>query len=933
DSILSLQVVSRARQAGWRCTPKDIFEQQTIGGLAEIMIPAESPTTEQGAVVGALALTPVQRWFFEQEIPARHHWNQSVLLEAKEQVWQAATLERALRALIIQHDALRLVFDGAEAHFHPLNELETAWESSTVLAHLTLADLDEWQPLAERLQRSLELARGPLLRAVLAELPGGGQRLLLVVHHLVVDGVSWRILLEDLHRTYRRLDSDLPVDLPPKTSSLQAWSKRLHEYAHSDAARAEQAFWTTHLAAADPRLPTLDASGRQTVSDALSVETRLDTATTQRLLKVAPASYRTQINDLLLTALARVLCRWTGRDHALIQLEGHGREDLFADIDLSRTLGWFTSLYPVCLAPEPDLGRSIVAIKEQLRGIPRRGLGFGVLRYLGDAATRQALQRLPEPAITFNYLGQFADAAGEHADYAFSAGDTGANQDPQTPLGNWLTLNGQVFNGALSLTWTFGRNVFAPAVIEQLAQALRAELEGVVDHCCSRTQASLTPSDVPLAGFGQAQLDQLVATHGPIDDLYPLTPMQRQMLSDAGQVAGDFVCQRVLTLQGLQPERLRRAWTLVLATHAVLRTQFLLTEPPLQLVRSQVNAPFEIVDGRGLDARGVQDLIGEERLRPFDLTAASLLRLLVIQQESGMCQVVLTTHHILLDGWSAARLYDDLLRAYLDDALPPLANGFADYVGWLQRRDQRMQRDFWERELAPLERPCLLSAAAPAVSEDTQGHGCVGFDLTPKRSLDLERYAKRERVTVNTLVQAAWLLALHLELQRSVVACGVTFAGRPPELPDIERQLGLFIHDVPLVADFDQDLSVQVWLQQLQALNLQLREQGYVALDELQRQRGHELFDSVVVFENYPRAALAVEGETGGLVLLEMQHVEQFSTPLMLYAEFDEVWTFNLDFRRDRVEPSRGTRLAGRLRWALDWLIDGAPDRHLSDAE
>ncbi|RZI78777.1 MAG: hypothetical protein EOP15_24730, partial [Pseudomonas sp.] len=341
DSIISLQLVGRARQASIRFTPKDLFEQQTIQALAAVAEVGDGEQVEQGPVTGTQVLLPVQQWFFEEPIPSRHHWNQSVLLKGREPL-QAAALEQALQALVAHHDALRLAFveqaDGWQAHYRDVDVAQS------LLWQVEVADTAELEARCEAAQRSFDLAAGPLLRAVLATLTDGSQRLLLVVHHLVVDGVSWRVLFEGLQQAYQQALQNQPVQLPAKSSAYQHWAERLHNHAQRADAPAELGYWCSQLSGASNGLPGVAAGAVASGQDATSVHAQLDTEQTRRLLQVAPAAYRTQVNDLLLTALAQVVGQWTGAGSTLIQLEGHGREALFDDIDLSRTVGWFTSV-------------------------------------------------------------------------------------------------------------------------------------------------------------------------------------------------------------------------------------------------------------------------------------------------------------------------------------------------------------------------------------------------------------------------------------------------------------------------------------------------------------------------------------------------------------------------------------------------------------
>ncbi|MEZ1355153.1 condensation domain-containing protein, partial [Pseudomonas aeruginosa] len=470
DSIVSIQVVSRARQAGLQLSPRDLFQHQNIRSLA-LAAKAGAATAEQGPASGEVALAPVQRWFFEQSIPNRQHWNQSLLLQARQPL-DGDRLGRALERLQAQHDALRLRFREERGAWHQAyaeQAGEPLWRRQAGSEEVLLA-------LCEEAQRSLDLEQGPLLRALLVDMADGSQRLLLVIHHLAVDGVSWRILLEDLQRLY----ADLDADLGPRSSSYQTWSRHLHEQA--GARLDELDYWQAQLHDAPHALPCENPQGTLENRHERKLVLTLDAERTRQLLQEAPAAYRTQVNDLLLTALARATCRWSGDASVLVQLEGHGREDLGEAIDLSRTVGWFTSLFPLRLTPAADLGESLKAIKEQLRGVPDKGVGYGLLRYLAgeEAATRLAV--LPQPRITFNYLGRFDRQFDGAALLVPATESAGAAQDPCAPLANWLSIEGQVYGGELSLHWSFSREMFAEATVQRLVDDYARELHALIEH-------------------------------------------------------------------------------------------------------------------------------------------------------------------------------------------------------------------------------------------------------------------------------------------------------------------------------------------------------------------------------------------------------------------------------------------------------------------
>ncbi|WP_339530513.1 MULTISPECIES: non-ribosomal peptide synthase/polyketide synthase [unclassified Pseudomonas] len=936
DSIISIQVVSRARQAGVRFTPKDLFQHQTVQSLAAVAREGEGAVVmDQSALTGELLLLPVQQAFFGDDIPQRHHWNQSVVLKPH-QALQAPLLVTALQALIVHHDALRIGFVQGAAGWSAAYRGPQQHQAEQVLWQTTLNAVEELEALGEEAQRSLDLSEGPLLRAVLVDLADGSQRLLLVIHHLVVDGVSWRILLEDLQTAYRQLAQGATVVLPAKTSATRAWAERLQTYARSAALAQELAWWQTQLQGSPTGLPGADPKASLSNRHALSVTTHLDQAFTRRLLQDAPSAYRTQINDLLLTALARVVVRWTGDASMLIRLEGHGREDLFDEIDLTRTVGWFTSLYPVKLMPTDSLAGSLKQIKEQLRAIPDKGLGFGALRYLGNAEAQQALSELPRPRITFNYLGQFDGSfdGGEQEGLFVPSGDgSGSEQSAGAPLGNWLEINGQVYAGELKLNWSFSQQMFDEATVQRLADDYAAELKALIEHC--GVNRGVTPSDFPLARLSQAQLDSLPVTVADIEDVYPLSPMQQGMLFQSlyGEGSGDYINQMRIDVEGLDVPRFRQAWQAAVDRHEILRSGFLWQtelEQPLQVVYKQMHMPFAEQDWQGRpDSSVALDSLAESaRAQGFVLEQAPLLSLTVVRTGASRYHLIYTNHHILMDGWSGSQLFGEVLQHYAGEPLRVPIGRYRDYIAWLQAQDKSVSEAFWKEQLLNLQEPTRLARGLQAAqSEALAVNGEHRLNLDASQTAQLKAFAQRSKVTLNTLVQSAWLLLLQHHTGQSTVAFGATVAGRPAQLRGIEQQVGLFINTLPVVATPDAQMTVSQWLQQIQAQNVRLREQEHTPLFEIQRWAGlggEALFDSILVFENYPVSEALEQGAPSGLTFGAVHSLEQTHYPLTVLLGIGETLGLEFNYDRQAFSAAHIQRLAEHFQQVLQALaMDG----------
>ena len=517
DSILAIQIISRAAREGLRLTPRQLFEHQTVAELARVAGTSTGVARDQGPVTGPVPLTPIQRWFFEQEFVDPHHFNQSVLLEGREAL-DPAILEEAVERLVVHHDALRLRFrqtSGKEGWSQSGAAPERSGAFSVVRLPGRTEDGDAaaMAAAAATAQASLDLSEGPLLRALYfdrgPEKPG---RLLLAIHHLAVDTVSWRILLEDLEGVYRRIRAGETPALPPKTTSFREWAEKIGDLARSGALDSETAFWLAQNEEAADAVPS-DSEGENTLGSARSVASELSEDETRALTSELPAVYRTQINDALLAALADAFRR-SARVHRLrIDLEGHGREEIVPGIDLSRTVGWFTSRFPLVLElPESeDLGDRLLAVKERLRAVPGRGVGYGALRYLAGGPVASAARGRPEPSVSFNYLGQL-DPVESGAALMRVLPSVGPTRSPRARRPHPISVEGKILEGRLRFTWIYSENLHRRETIERLAAAFEESLRGLIARARSVGSGRYTPSDFPNARMSEKDLDKLVSS-------------------------------------------------------------------------------------------------------------------------------------------------------------------------------------------------------------------------------------------------------------------------------------------------------------------------------------------------------------------------------------------------------------------------------------
>jgi amino acid adenylation domain-containing protein/non-ribosomal peptide synthase protein (TIGR01720 family) len=911
DSILSVQIVARANRAGLRLTPRLLFQHQTIAALAAAAASANgSPAhVQQGPVSGPLPLTPIQHWYFEQQLANPHHFNQALLLELAEEV-DAASLEAAVNHLVTHHDALRLRFHQTESGWLQENLLSEPHQVFTVIDLSSLSGNELSSAIeaeAERMQHSLHLTKGPLVRVVLFKTaPPEPERLLVVIHHLAVDGVSWRILLEDLQQAYEQARRGEEVRLSAKTNSYQQWSDRLVQYAESATLEAEIGYWSELAGRHFEHLSVDYVEGSNSYAMAESVMVSLGQEETKSLLTEVPGVYHTQINDVLLTALGRTLERWRGKGGAfLVALEGHGREalgDKGEELDITRTVGWFTSIYPVALeTSEADrVGERVRRVKEQLRRIPQKGLGYGVLKYLSVKARAQ-LSGKAEAQLSFNYLGQVDQVVGEESMYRAGRESSGAAQDEREKRSFPLEVTAMVAGEELQVSWRYSRELHRRETIERVAESYLQALHEIIAQCREEKVGRYTPSDFPLARLSQQELDSIVAEFTRpadsgssgnglvIEDIYPLSSLQHGLLFHtqyAPESGVNFYQISCGISKGLDVEAFERAWEQVIQRHAILRTAFVFSQalPPVQVVYRRVPLPLEHQDWRELTAGEQQNrltqLLEEDRRQDFDFARAPLMRLRLIHLSDEAYRFVWSFHHVLLDGWSGPLLvkevfaYYDAFRRHSHLSLPR-PRPYRDYISWLQSQDLAAAEAFWRRTLAGFSTPTALPGASAAVTAEGSGPEYADWQrvVDARTSEELRRLGQQQQLTLNTIVQGAWAVLLWRYSGTADVLFGTTVSGRPAGLSGVEEMVGLFINTLPVRVKVEGEAAVVDWLQQLQSEQVEMREYEYSPLVEVHRwsevEAGTPLFESLLVFENFPASELEQREES-----LEIENVE-----------------------------------------------------------
>ncbi len=970
DSILSIQIIARANRAGLRLTPRQLFEHQTVAGLAAVADTSRVVVAEQGAVEGGVRLTPIQARFFSWVEVAPHHFNQTVMLEARAAL-DLVALERVVAALVGHHDALRLRFMRDEAGAWVAHN--AAVEESRVVSLIDLSavggqagskasnevgsgaggDVETRRRLLEaaaaQAQQSLFLSDGPLLRIVLFDGGNGlGVRLLLVIHHLVIDGVSWRILLDDLQRGYEQATTGDPIDFDAKGTSWREWAERQHAYVTT--AVAETRYWEAEVSGERALLPRDFEDGDNLMKDAEVVTRWLDETQTRALLTEVPAAYRTQINDVLLAALAETLGGWCGGERVVVELEGHGREELGEGVDVTRTVGWFTSRFPVALETIAGAGSGerLRRVKEKLRKVPKKGVGFGVLKYLGGGEVGERLRGAEEGEVSFNYLGQFDGVLKEGGLLKGALESGGASRDGRQARVQVLEVSGGVAGGRLQMNWRYGKEIHERATVERVAEEYMASLGRMVEQGRAGEGVEYGVGDFELAEMSEAEVRAVAGSRRDIEDIYPLSPMQQGMLYHCLSVeSSSYFGQTSFAIRGeLDVKAFAGAWQRVMDRHSMLRTAFDWEhlKNPVQIVSTKVALPLQRYDWRELppseEEERIKAFLKADRELDFDLSRAPLMRLSLIQVSDDTYNFIWSHHHIQLDGWSVPLLLKEIFLSYEDfrngeEPQREAGLSYRDYIAWLRRQDMSEAESFWRKTLKGFGVPTPFGIDRARVVHLRQkgAHGDARLQLSEASTETLQSLARQNHLTLNTIVQGMWALLLsHYSGEKDVVF-GITVSGRPAELVGVESIIGPFFNTLPIRVGVNPESPVLSWLSELQTSHVELHQFEYSSLVQQHSDvpLGQPLFENILVFENYPVDS-SLREQKSNVEVLSVRASLQSKYALTLIARPTPVLSFRIAYDQNRFDATAIDRMLEHLRSLLEDLAAN-PARRVSELQ
>ncbi|MEQ8168837.1 MAG: amino acid adenylation domain-containing protein, partial [Candidatus Eremiobacterota bacterium] len=955
DSIMSIQIAARANNEGIHITASTILRNPTIASLSSEIKEKSAVTGEQDILSGDVPLIPVQEWFFEREFTELNYFNQSFLFTLKQDV-AAEVIEKTLNILQTHHDGLRLRFkftDGEE-------EQDTCpgtqgkwlqWYESPEKSHIPVetAELSAISAQSEfitekctSIQSSLDITEGPTVRAVMFKGHSDGRdRLFIAVHHLCIDMVSWRIIIEDFHSIYRSISCSETPSLPPKTSSYREWSFALRKYN----AEAHRDYWFNVLR----DIPTLPVEYKESkFSDIREYKVRLPVQETDLLINEISSVYNTQINDILLSALLLAFNRALNVPEVIINLEGHGREEITEEVDLSRTAGWFTSIFPVRLkSSSREPGTIIKSVKEILRSVPDKGLSYGVLRYLSE--DKEDLKKLECRRVGFNYLGQIDSSILDGELLCGTEESVGPSVSPENGIINLLDMNGFVSKGILSMMFTYSSNIWKEETVKHIGDSFIESLKEIIEHCVKTEGKHFTPSDFPLAAVTQSFLDTITESSS-VESIYGLTPLQEGMLFHTIYAPGsDEYSMQIYWhyREDIDEGALRASWEKVISRHTILRSAFVWhdMEKPAQIVYRDVPIPWHREDWTSLQniEEKLEKYLLSDRNAGFDLTKPCLMRFHLIKLEPDHYIFVWTSHHIIQDGWSLPVITGEVTacyRAFIENKQVELPESppYEEYIKWFRNVKKSETEKYWKEYVKGFSVPTPLNIGRRSVKSDSHGYMPnvkeTGDFYPESFAAQVSEFAKDHKITINILLQMAWAIVLSKYSGYSDVLFGATVSGRPAELRGVENMVGLFINAVPVRTRIDENINIISQLAEAHESFQTSSNHFMISLNEIKSftdlSPDSPFFDSIFVYQNYP--IRDVKGTHEKLNPVDLGAFERTNYSITLSCGMTEKISMRVLYDGDTFEESVIKRLIAHIYEAALWIMKN-PEKSIKDAE
>jgi amino acid adenylation domain-containing protein/non-ribosomal peptide synthase protein (TIGR01720 family) len=950
DSIKAIQVVSRLRKKNIRIGVEDIANFPTIRTLSRLAAPADQSSGGETAT-GDFDLAPIQRWFFQAHDRGLHHFNQAVAL-LRTSGFSRELVEEVLARLTRHHDALRMTFSRVGARWTQRYGDPAGNWCPLEVEHLSATE--DWKEFLHnesfRFHGAFDLESGHLMRCVLLKRPAG-DILVFIAHHLLVDGVSWRILLEDFSEGYTRLDGGLEFRLPAKTASYASWIQQLSVYALSDELLGQTPYWQEMQNHPLQRIPREnDITENELIYEHIdTLEALLTEVDTAQLAADGRRAYNTGSQEILLAALGMAVNGWCGIETFAVGLEGHGRENMAGNLDLSRTIGWFTSRYPLVVSAglRDDAPTVLRRIKALMKQLPQRGAGYGVLRYVSPLDERGTRPLILEPEITFNYHGDAA--AGFEGDDIAPVGfgdDCGKRIHPQLRQTVPLDVNIISQHGRFKVSLSYNRLEFSLAEIRKLLELFRLNVLKLSEHCGSMGDAVPVPDEVVFFTLPPEIYNQVAVAVGNRDSIqaiYPLTPMQQGILFHVLEHSAPelYSVQTEFVIRGhLDPAALQTGLNRIVRRHEGLRGQVIFRDVDVPCLAILNAMPVEVhVEDLTSMAAGSPDVFLEDfkrldRSRGFQMAGEPLFRISLLRMSANSFRLIWTFHHILMDGWCMGIVFKELIQ-FFSHSFPAPPPRLQEYFHWMTRQDRQEGLRFWNSYLQGFDEPTGFQGLKP--KRTATGTLSYNFAIDPATSRGLAQLAKKHRVTLNAIFQGLWGLLLQSVNNTDDVVFGTVVSGRPGEIEDVENLVGLFINTVPVRVKRRpaEDFMRLVARQHSDGVNTRRFE--HVPLVDImsQSQLQGNLFDHLMVFENYPISNEingALSGQSTGFSVENIDSSTRTNYDFLVVVSGERSLHVSIEADASIVDEDFLPMAAGRIRH-LAHEVSAKPEQALEELE
>ena len=919
DSIKAIQIVAKLRNLGYELKISDVMGRSKLEDMNSQLRPLKRKIN-QDSIHGFVCLNPIQKAFLENSFArgnpeAKAFYLQSFLLEFHELI-NVADIKKVIEKIISHHDVLRMRFyrnsDGVWEQFNNGNDGEFY-----ILEEVALKKNEDknlfFETQSIRLKRQLGFSKAPLVGVGLYHDTEKTQSYLLMsVHHLVIDLVSWRILFEDIEALFKQCQKGITLSLPEKTDSFKFWMERNRIFGNSHLLEQQREFWENNLKIPLTRFKVTNPQGLNTFHFLKKAAFVLSNDEMSLLYAGMNALNKVEINALLLSALARAINELFDINRTHIFMEGHGREEHIDDVDVSRTIGWFTSIYPFELNCENQDITSVFSLQDSLDKVPNKGVGYGLLHYLNDKPVNVA----KDVQISFNYLGDFTrkNETGLNVDHElklfnYSSFSHGVDFHPDLERETELEVIGKIQDGVLEMAIQYSSARMEDTIMQQLAENYKNQLLRISQELKNYNKKLRFPSSFTFKNLSFEQVEKITAEYGAIEDVYRLSPMQQglyyHVLADPSSYA--YFVQIGCQLSGnISVEKLENSFREIIARHGILRTVFRddLAEVPLQLILADGIVDFRYINasekGKKEQEEFIRQLREYDKEEGFNLTHGPLVRLIIIKLAENSYYQLWSNHHINLDGWSTNAVLHEFKLLYNSadnqESLKTKSHPkFSRYIIWLDGINREESKAYWRNYLSGYEN----KAALPSNSKLKGKNDVRNYDFTIDEATTqkLTELSMNERVTLNTLIQCAWGVLLSKYNNTNDVVFGSIVSGRPTQLEGIQEMVGVFINNIPQRISYTDQMTFRELLNKVQRSFVEGENHHYLNLAEIQNETllKSDLFDHLLVFENYPISDSEIPGDIK-VVKDSMDIFEQVSYDLTLVAIPDEKFFFRIKY-------------------------------------